>query len=146
MNQTCCVSVGAVVVRRRFGNWAFLLLRSGEQWGLPVAVLEEDESGVDGLRRLVRESTAVVGLHFYWGHHYYPLSVGDDSVRFLLAESAGGDVSLAAEEQGGAGAYHEHRWASLAGAVELLPAPLRPVIEWAEAILAGSDGTPGAKR
>jgi len=146
MNQAYCVSVGAVIVRRRFGNWAFLLLRSGEQWGFPVAVLEDDESDVDGLRRQVRESTAVVGLHFYWGHHYYPLSVEDGSVRFLLAESAAGDVSLVPAKQDGGRAYHEHRWASLAGAVELLPAPLRPVIEWAEAILTGSDGTPGVKR
>jgi hypothetical protein len=134
---------GAVVVRRRFGHWAYLLLRSPQGWQFPIAAQGDDEPLPEAMRRQLWESVGMTGLRFYWGHHYFKLHddafAAGDGVRFLVGESASGEVGLAA-------GWLEHRWVAAVVAAEMLPESMRPVLDWADGVLSGADGTPGVKR
>ena len=140
MNNSDSVYSGTVVVRRRFGDWAYLLVRSAQGWQFFSSVRSADEPLPDAARRQPWESAAIAGLRFYWGHHYFTLTADDGRVtQFLIGESASEQVSLD-------DSWLEHQWVAATMAAELLPAPLRPVLDWAAGVLTGADGTPVVMR
>ena len=131
---------GAVLVRRRFGGWAYLLLRSTRGWQFVGGARGDDESLAGAARRQACEAAAISGLRFYWGHHYFKLMAGDGQVvRFLIAENADSEIALS-------DAWLEYRWVSASVAAGMLPITLLPLLHWADAVLKGGDGTPGVKR
>jgi len=134
------VYAGAVVVRRRFGDWAYLLVRSPRGWQFISVERSDDEGLPENTRRHAWEVASISGLRFYWGHQHFSLTATDGRVtQFLIAESASGEASLD-------DAWLEHRWVAAAAAAELLPQSSRPVLDWADGVLTGADGTPGVKR
>ena len=140
MNFSHNLTSGAVVVRRRFGNWAYLLVRSSQGWQFFSAARGDDEPLPEAVRRQTLEAGGISGLRYYWGHHYFKLTADDDRVvQFLIGESASGEVALA-------DGWLEHRWVDASIAAELLTESMQPVLHWASAVLTGADGTPGVKR
>ena len=140
MNFSHGMYSGAVPVRRRFGNWAFLLLRSAQGWQFISGARGDDEALPEAARRQAWEVAAIPVLRFYWGHHHFTLE-GDDGaeVQYIIGESASGELVLA-------DTWLEHRWVSASLAAEILPEAMSPLVHWADAILTGADGTPGVKR
>jgi len=140
MNNSHSVYSGTVVVRRRFGDWAFLLVRSAQGWQFFSSARRDGEALPDAARRQPWESAAIAGLRFYWGHHHFTLTEDDGRVtQFLIGESASEQVSLD-------DSWLEHQWVGAAMAAELLPEQLRSVLDWAAGVLTGADGTPVVKR
>jgi bis(5'-nucleosidyl)-tetraphosphatase len=142
------LSAGVVVVRRRYSEWSYLLLRSWRYWDFPKGMVEENETPLEAACREVYEESNLVGLQFYWGHHYYqtpPYNRGKVA-RYYMAESPAGDVSLPISEELGRPEHEEFRWVSISTGMEMLTPRVQPVLQWASAILAGADGTSGTKR
>jgi len=148
MSNNNSVSAGAIVVRRRFGQWSFLVLRAGEKWSFPAGPMAAEEPLDEAVRRCCWQVAALLGLRFYWGHHYMavPGPDGFGTVRFLIGESAAGDVKLTGSVADGGGGFEEYRWVYPADATELLPLTLHPLLEWAVGVVNGADGVPGIKR
>lgn len=131
---------GVVLVRRRFGDWAYLLVRSAAGWQFISAARGDDETLPEAARRLAWEATALSGLRFYWGHHAFTQSGERGAERpYLLAESACGEVTLP-------DSWLEYRWVTASLAADMLPAAMLPLLHWADAAITGADGTPGVKR
>ena len=134
------VYAGAVVVRRRFGGWAYLLVRSPRGWQFFSVERCDDEGLPEAARRYAWEVARISGLRFYWGHQHFSLTTANGQVtQFLIAESGSGEACLD-------DSWLEHRWVAAATAAELLPQSTRPVLDWADGVLTGADGTPGVKR
>ena len=140
--------VGAVIVRRRFGRWFYLLVSNEDGWSLPRGRLLDGETLPEGVRRCCWQSTSLLGLRFFWGHHFFAVD-GDGAepaVHYLLAESAAGDAELADRSVVHGELEREYRWVSEPDALELLPAGLIPLLRWSAKNLSAGDAAPGIKR
>jgi bis(5'-nucleosidyl)-tetraphosphatase len=134
------LSAGCVVVRRAGdGEPRYLLLRVFNYWDFPKGGVEPGEDPLDAARREVEEETTLTGLAFSWGdlHTETPPYAGGKVARYYLAESPDGEVSLPVSPELGRPEHHEHRWLRYGDARALLGARLRPVLDWAQALVTG---------
>ena len=143
-----CLSAGVVVVRRRYMEWSYLLLRAYTHWDFPKGMVEAGEAPLEAARREVWEETTLTGLQFYWGHGYSqtgPYNHGKIA-RYYLAESSGGEVDLPVSAELGRPEHEEFDWVSADTARKLLSPRVRPVLAWANDILIAGDAAPGIIR
>jgi bis(5'-nucleosidyl)-tetraphosphatase len=130
-------SAGCVVVRRQGGEPRYLLLRVYNYWDFPKGGIDPGEEPIDAARREVEEETTLTGLHFAWGDAYRetPPYAGGKVARYYVAESPAGDVHLPVSPDLGRPEHHEFRWLSRESARALLGDRLRPILDWAHALV-----------
>ena len=111
----------------------FLLLRAYRNWDLPKGRLEAGETALEGAIREVREETGLGDLEFAWGQDSIETEpyAGGKVVRFFVARSQGGGVTLPVNPQLGHAEHHEFRWVALATALSLTVPRLQRVLRWA---------------
>jgi 8-oxo-dGTP pyrophosphatase MutT (NUDIX family) len=131
-------AAGVVVVRDTADGQRFLLLRAYRNWDLPKGGLEPDETPLQAAVREAREETGLSDLEFRWGEDYIETEpyAGGKVVRFYLARSPAGVVSLPINPALGRAEHHEFRWVSLETALLLTVPRLQRVLQWAAARLA----------
>jgi bis(5'-nucleosidyl)-tetraphosphatase len=128
-------AAGVVVVRDMADGPRVLLLRAYRNWDLPKGRLEAGETPFEAAIREVREETGLSGLDFAWGEDSVETEpyAGGKVVRFYVARSAGGEVSLPVNPLLGRAEHHEFRWLPLAAALALTVPRLQRVLQWAAA-------------
>ncbi|MGD2126338.1 MAG: bis(5'-nucleosyl)-tetraphosphatase [Desulfobacteraceae bacterium] len=133
------LSAGIVVVRKKRGDWKYLLLRAYKNWDFPKGIVEPGEDPLETAKREVREETGIIDMRFRWGEGfretepYY--SGGKKIARYYLAETSESAVTFSINPELGKPEHHEYRWSSYEEIIELSPKRLLPVIEWANQIL-----------
>lgn len=135
-----------VVVRDTPEGVRFLLLRAYRNWDLPKGRLEPGETPLQAAIREVREETGLGELDFAWGDDSIETEpyAGGKVVRFYVARSAAGAVSLPINPALGHAEHHEFRWVSLDAALALTVPRLQRVLQWAAARLAAPARPAGA--
>ena len=124
-------------MRRRGGEWRFLLLRAFRYWDFPKGAVEPGEDPLAAAIREVAEESGLGGLAFRWGERYRetePYSHGKVA-RYYLAESAEGEVRLAANPELGRPEHDEFRWLDYDEARALLVPRVQRVLDWAQRIV-----------
>ncbi len=121
------------MVRDTQDGMRFLLLRAYRNWDLPKGRLEAGETPLEAAIREVREETALLDLDFAWGDASIETEpyAGGKVVRFYVARSVGGAVSLPINPTLGRAEHHEFRWVSLDTALALTVPRLQHVLQWA---------------
>ena len=138
-------SAGVVLVRGHDPP-RYLLLRAYRHWDFPKGEVEAGEDALAAARREVTEETGLDGLAFDWGQDWRetkPYGRGKVA-RYFLARAPAGEVVLPVSPELGRPEHHEARWADYAEARRRLPARLHPILDWAQARVAGA--TPGSTR
>ena len=133
-------AAGAVVVwRGEDVEPRYLLLRVYNYWDFPKGELAAGEEAFAAARREVEEETTLIDLRFPWGETYRetPPYRGGKVARYYLAESPAGSVRLPVSPELGRPEHHEFRWLSYEQARALLGERLRPILDWAQATVAG---------
>jgi 8-oxo-dGTP pyrophosphatase MutT (NUDIX family) len=128
-------AAGVVVLRSSPGGWRILILRAYRNWDFPKGLLELGESPLAAAVRETREETSLADLDFRWGYRCIdtePYAVGK-VVRYYLAESPAGEVTLPISPELGRPEHGEFRWTTLDEAARLLPPRLVAVLHWAQA-------------
>jgi 8-oxo-dGTP pyrophosphatase MutT (NUDIX family) len=130
------LSAGAVVVRREFRSYRFLLLRAYRNWDFPKGAVERGEDPVATACREVFEEAGIEDLEFRWGLAYRETGpyMKNKIARYYLAETHQPSVRISHE-------HHEARWVSYPEARRLLPPRVIPVLEWAEYTLRAMQGS-----
>jgi len=132
-------AAGAVVVRRDpAGEPRYLLLRVYGYWDFPKGELEPGEDPLAAARREVTEETTLEALRFPWGDSFRetPPYARGKVARYYLAESPSGEARIPVSPALGRPEHHELRWAGYEEARRLLGERLRPILEWAHAVVA----------
>jgi bis(5'-nucleosidyl)-tetraphosphatase len=126
-------AAGVVVVRETPDGPRFLLLRAYRNWDLPKGRLEAGETALEGAIREVREETGLGDLEFAWGEESIDTEpyAGGKVVRFYVARSPGGAVTLPVNPLIGRAEHHEFRWVVLATGLSLTVPRLQRVLRWA---------------
>lgn len=126
-------AAGVVVVREAADGPRFLLLRAYRNWDLPKGRLEPGETALEGAIREVREETGLADLDFAWGEDNIETEpyAGGKVVRFYVARSPGGVVTLPINPLLGRAEHHEFRWVTFATALALTVPRLQRVLRWA---------------
>ena len=134
-------AAGVVVVRDSEDGLRLLLLRAYRNWDLPKGRLEPGETALEAAIREVREETGLAGLEFAWGEESVATEpyAGGKVVRFYVARSAGGEVSLHINPVLGRAEHHEFRWVTPDVALTLTVPRLQRVISWAVDRVMGRD-------
>ena len=138
------LSAGVVVVRRAPREWLFLMLRAYLNWDFPKGVVEPGEDPLAAARREVREETTIGDLDFTWGNDYAETAryANNKIARYYLAQTRIEVPALPIQPELGRPEHHEWRWVACAEALQLAPARLTPILQWAAGIVgsrAGSD-------
>ncbi len=139
-------AAGVVVVREAADGPRFLLLRAYRNWDLPKGRLEPGETALEGAIREVREETGLADLEFAWGEDSIDTEpyAGGKVVRFYVARSPGGAVTLPINPLLGRAEHHEFRWVAFPMALALTVPRLQRVLRWAaERIGLEVPATPG---
>jgi bis(5'-nucleosidyl)-tetraphosphatase len=126
-------AAGVVVLRETADGPRFLLLRAYRNWDLPKGRLEAGETALEGAIREVREETGLADLDFAWGEQFIETEpyAGGKVVRFYVARSPAGAVTLPINPLLGRAEHHEFRWVALATALALTVPRLQRVLRWA---------------
>ena len=133
-------SAGVVVVRSEAGAWRCLMLRAYRDWDFPKGEIACDESPLAAAVREAEEESSLTGLSFDWGEIYCdttPYSRGKIA-RYFIAQVADATVKLGINPALGRAEHHEFRWMTVDEARALAATRLRPIIDWATALLARS--------
>jgi bis(5'-nucleosidyl)-tetraphosphatase len=139
-------AAGVVVVREAADGPRFLLLRAYRNWDLAKGRLEPGETALEGAVREVREETGLADLDFAWGEDSIDTEpyAGGKVVRFYVARSPGGVVTLPINPLLGRAEHHEFRWVAYTTALTLTVPRLQRVLRWAaERIGLEVPATPG---
>ena len=131
-------AAGAVVVRRDPGGEPrYLLLRVYRYWDFAKGELEPGEDPFDAARREVTEETTLDELRFPWGESFRetPPYARGKVARYYLAESPSGEARVPISPALGRPEHHEIRWAAYEEARRLLGERLRPILDWAHALV-----------
>ena len=126
-------AAGVVIVRLGPAGPRVLLLRAYRNWDLPKGRLEPSETPFEAANLEVREETGLSDLNFHWGDDSIETEpyAGGKVVRFYVAQSESGDVSLPINPTLGRAEHHEFRWVSPADALGLTVPRLQRVLRWA---------------
>jgi bis(5'-nucleosidyl)-tetraphosphatase len=126
-------AAGVVVVRDTADGPRFLLLRAYRNWDLPKGRLEPGETPLEAAIREVREETGLGDLDFRWGEESIETEpyAGGKVVRFYVARSPDGVVTLPVNPELGRAEHHEFRWVTLPTALNLTVPRLQRVLRWA---------------
>jgi len=124
---------GVVVIRDTAEGPRVLLLRAYRNWDLPKGRLEAGETPLEAAIREVREETGLSDLDFAWGDDSIETEpyAGGKVVRFYVARSPDGVVSLPINPALGRAEHHEFRWLAPDAAVALTVPRLQRVLQWA---------------
>ncbi len=132
------LSAGIVVVRPSERGHRYLLLRAYNYWDFPKGEVEEGEDPLDTAKREVMEEAGLVDLSFPWGKDFRetpPYGRGKVA-RYYIARSMTSDVTLAVNPELGCPEHHEYRWLDYEAARELLQDRVKPILDWAESVVA----------
>jgi 8-oxo-dGTP pyrophosphatase MutT (NUDIX family) len=132
------LSAGIVMVRKEDNEWKYLFLRAYRNWDFPKGIVEQEESPLEAAKREAAEESGIEELHFRWGDAYKetaPYDRGRKVARYYLAETSQQSVTLSVNPELGRPEHHEYRWLSYEEVKKLAPERLKPVIEWAHALL-----------
>ncbi|MDD3620044.1 MAG: NUDIX domain-containing protein [Desulfobulbaceae bacterium] len=132
------LSAGIIIVRRVRGEWRCLILRAYTYWDFPKGEVEAGETPFTAAVREVREETGLYDLVFPWGEIFKetePYNNGRKKARYYLARTDRETVTFSVNPLLGRPEHHEYRWADFAGAKQLLPARLTPILEWARKVV-----------
>lgn len=134
------LSAGVVVVRRGAAGWLFLMLRAYRNWDFPKGMVEPGEDPLLAARREVREEASIVDLEFRWGEAYRETApYGNRKIaRYYLAATGTEKIILPVSAELGRAEHDEWRWVDRDAAFALTSARLRPILEWAAAIVGDS--------
>jgi bis(5'-nucleosidyl)-tetraphosphatase len=126
-------AAGVVVIRDMPEGPRVLVLRAYRNWDLPKGRLEADETPHEAAIREVREETGLSDLDFAWGEDHIETEpyAGGKVVRFYVARSVDGAVSLPINPALGRAEHHEFRWLSFEAAMALTVPRLQRVLHWA---------------
>jgi 8-oxo-dGTP pyrophosphatase MutT (NUDIX family) len=124
-------------VRRRPGDWLFLMLRAYRNWDFPKGQVEPGEDPLAAARREVREETLIEDLEFKWGEVYQETGpYGNRKIaRYYLAATRTEKIILPVSPELGRPEHHEGRWVAPETALSLVAPRLQPVVRWAAAIV-----------
>ena len=138
------LSAGVIVVRRFAGGPRYLCLRAYRYWDFPKGEVGADEDPLTAAVREVEEETGLTHLAFPWGQEYRetPPYRRGKVARYYLAESERGEVRLPVSAELGRPEHHEFRWLDYAGARERLAERVRPILDWADALVEARDREP----
>jgi 8-oxo-dGTP pyrophosphatase MutT (NUDIX family) len=131
------LSAGVVVVSLAEGKLKCLVLRAYRNWDFPKGLVEPGEEPIDAALREVREETTLNDLSFDWGLDFMdtgPYNKGKIS-RYYIARSKQLQVSLPINPDLGKPEHHEARWVDFRKALSMVSPRLRPVVEWAHAVI-----------
>ena len=135
---TPVISAGVIVVRQLDGAPHYLLLRVFRYWDFPKGLVEKEEEPLAAALREVEEETTLTNLSFRWGMEFRetpPYTMGKVA-RYYVAESEQGEVSLPINPELGHPEHHEFRWVSYEEAREMVADRVKPILDWAHAIVA----------
>jgi 8-oxo-dGTP pyrophosphatase MutT (NUDIX family) len=132
------LSAGVVVVRRAHEAWLFLLLRAYLNWDFPKGIVESGEDPLAAARREVVEETTIEDLDFTWGTDYAETAryANNKIARYYVAQTRVEVPALPIQPELGRPEHHEWRWVPYAEALQLAPARLTPILQWAAGIIA----------
>jgi 8-oxo-dGTP pyrophosphatase MutT (NUDIX family) len=139
-------SAGVVVVHLGAASVQYLLLRAYKNWDFPKGLVEPGEQPLEAAIREVREETTLVNLAFDWGKDYMdtgPYNKGKIS-RYYLARSGETQVHLPINPELGFPEHQEARWVGFDAAVGMVSPRLKPVVHWANDMIAASAGVRAA--
>lgn len=131
------LSAGVVIAHGQPAGRRYLLLRAYQYWDFPKGMVEQGEQPLDAAIREVEEETTLNDLHFAWGHDYFetgPYNRGKVA-RYYIAETETDGVNLPINPELGRPEHDEFRWLQYDDAYTILPARVKPVIQWASRII-----------
>ena len=131
------LSAGVVVVSLARRRLKYLWLRAYRNWDFPKGLVEPGEEPIDAALREVREETTLDDLSFDWGLEFMdtgPYNKGKIS-RYYIARSKEMQVSLPINPDLGKPEHHEACWVDFREALTLVSPRVRPVVEWANAVI-----------
>jgi bis(5'-nucleosidyl)-tetraphosphatase len=131
------LSAGVVVVSLAERKLKCLLLRAYRNWDFPKGLVEPGEEPVEAALREVREETTLQDLSFDWGLGFIDTGPYNKEKisRYYIARSKELQVSLPINPELGTPEHHEARWVDFPKALGLVSPRLRPVVEWAHAVI-----------
>ncbi|NIR31240.1 MAG: NUDIX domain-containing protein [Gammaproteobacteria bacterium] len=140
------LSAGVVVVRWFDEEPRYLLLRAYRYWDFPKGEVARGEDPIRTAVREVEEETTLSDLAFRWGSAYRetPPYRGGKVARYYVAESPRGEVHLPVSPELARPEHHEFRWLAYRAARERLAERVRPILDWAHALVqSGNDSSGG---
>lgn len=132
------LSAGAVPVRKKNGQWEFLLLRAFKYWDFPKGMVEPGEDPWDGAIREVEEETGLSKFSTPWGKLFFetqPYGKGKVARYYLIKVEEEKNVILIANPVTGIVEHHEHRWVNFEVAHNLVVPRIQEVITWANKLI-----------
>jgi len=133
------LSAGIIAVFRGPEDHRYLLLRCYRNWDFPKGEVQPGEDPLAAALRELKEETTLSGVEFCWGEdarETEPYARGKVA-RYYLAETKSQEVSLPVNPSLGIPEHHAFCWALYEEARALLADRLKPILDWAEARVAG---------
>lgn len=132
------LSAGAVPVRKKNGQWEFLILRAFKYWDFPKGMVEQGEDPWDGAIREVEEETGLSKFSTPWGKLFFetlPYGKGKVARYYLIKVEDEKNVVFMPNPITGIVEHHEHRWVTFETAHSLVVPRIQEVITWANRLI-----------